>query len=140
MRIYDFEEFAASDQFGVGEPNTAYAEFFDGQSYLNPINDGGIRLVNVTFEPGCRTHWHVHKSASGGGQQLICTAGEGLYRERDKEPIALHPGMDLIVPPGVAHWHGARPDSWFSHIVLDIPGEGCETEWHESVSDEEYAL
>lgn len=140
MKIYDFEEFVESDQFGVGEPNTAYAEFFDGQSYLNPINDGGIRLVSVTFEPGCRTHWHVHKSASGGGQQLICTAGEGLYRERDKEPIALHPGMVLIVPPGVEHWHGARPDSWFSHIVLDIPGDGCETEWHESVSDEEYAL
>lgn len=140
MKIYDFDEFAASDQFGVGEPNTAYAEFFDGQSYLNPINDGGIRLVNVTFEPGCRTHWHVHKSISGGEQQLICTAGEGLYRERDKDPIALHPGMVIIVPPGVEHWHGARPDSWFSHIILDIPGDGCETEWHESVSDEEYAL
>ena len=140
MRIYDFDEFAAIDQFGVGEPNTAYAEFFDGQSYLNPINDSGIRLVNVTFEPGCRTHWHVHKSASGGGQQLICTTGEGWYRERDKEPIALHPGMVIIVPPGVEHWHGARPDSWFSHIILDIPGEGCETEWHESVSYEEYAL
>lgn len=140
MKIYDFDKFATSDQFGVGEPNTAYAEFFDGQSYLNPINDGGIRLTNVTFEPGCRTHWHIHKSTSGGGQQLICTAGEGLYRERDKEPIALHPGMVIIVPPGVEHWHGARPDSWFSHIVLDIPGEGRETEWHESVSDEEYAL
>ena len=61
MKIYDFEKFAASDQFGVGEPNTAYAEFFDGQSYLNPINDGEIRLVNVTFEPGCRTHWHVRE-------------------------------------------------------------------------------
>lgn len=48
--------------------------------------------------------------------------------------------MVIIVPPGIEHWHGARPDSWFSHIVLDIPGEGCETEWHESVSDEEYAL
>lgn len=140
MKIYDFDEFEKVDKFGIGEPNDAYAEFFTGNSYLKPLNQDGIRLFNVTFEPGCRNNWHIHKAKTGGGQELICTAGEGWYQERGKEPIALHPGMVIVIPPNVEHWHGAAADSWFSHIAFDIPGTECETEWHDPVSDEEYPL
>lgn len=37
------------------------------------------------------------------------------------------------------HWHGAKKDSWFSHVALKVPGEGCSNEWCERVIDEEYA-
>ena len=39
----------------------------------------------------------------------------------------------------VKHWHGAKADSWFSHIAVEVPGEDCRSEWCEPVSDEEYS-
>jgi len=44
-----------------GEPNTAYSQYFTGNSYLASL-EGGI--VNVTFEPGCRNNWHIHHKLS----------------------------------------------------------------------------
>lgn len=69
--------------FGMGEPNTTYAEYFIGNSYLKPLNKPGesaVFLANVTFEPGCRNNWHIHHSTNGGGQILICVEGEGWYQ------------------------------------------------------------
>ena len=72
--------------FGLGEPNDAFAEYFIGQSYLNPLSspDGNLFLANVTFEPGCRNNWHIHHAKTGGGQILICVDGEGWYKEEGK--------------------------------------------------------
>lgn len=95
-------------------------------------------LANVTFEPGCRNNWHIHHAKSGGGQILICTAGEGWYREENKPPVSLTAGMVITIPAGVKHWHGAKKDSWFSHIAVEVPGEDTSNEWCEPVSDEEY--
>ena len=75
-------------------PNTAYARYFIGNSYLNPLTEAGkcpVFLANVTFEPGCRNNWHIHHARSGGGQLLICTAGEGWYQEEGKEAVSLTP-------------------------------------------------
>lgn len=69
---------------------------------------------------------------------LICTAGEGWYQEEGKEPVSLAPGTVIAIPPEVKHWHGAKKDSWFSHIAAEIPGENTSNEWCESVTDEEY--
>ena len=50
--------------FPIGEPNTAYAKYFVGNSYLAPISGEQIPFNNVTFEPRCRNipanvkHWH----------------------------------------------------------------------------------
>lgn len=109
-------------------------------SYLNPLTDPKktVFLANVTFGPGCRNNWHIHKSTKGGGQLLICTAGEGLYQEEGKKRIELKPGMVITIPANVKHWHGAKVDSWFSHIAIEVPGEDTSTEWCEPVSDEEY--
>ena len=95
-------------------------------------------LANITFEPGCRNNWHIHHAAKGGGQMLICTAGEGWYQEAGKEAVSLVPGTVIVIPPEVKHWHGAKKGSWFSHIAFEVPGEGCSNEWCEPVSDEEY--
>lgn len=86
----------------------------------------------------CSNNWHIHHAKSGGGQFLICTAGEGWYQEEGKEPISLTPGKVIVIPAEVKHWHGAKKDSWFSHIATEMPGEECSNEWCEPVTDEEY--
>ncbi len=126
----------------MGGPNVNYAKYFIGESFLNPLTDfqhGEFPLFNVTFEPGCRNNWHIHHADRGGGQILICTAGEGWYQAEGEEPLELNEGSVVVIPAGVKHWHGAKNDSWFSHIALEVPGENCRTEWCEALSDEEYA-
>lgn len=126
--------------FGLGSPNDAYAKYFTGKSYLNPLTDPGktVFLANVTFEPGARNNWHIHHAASGGGQILLCTDGEGWYGEEGKEPRSLKPGDTVFIAPGVRHWHGAKKSSWFSHIAVECPGENTFNEWLSPVTDEEY--
>ena len=140
MKIAEEQQFENVNVFGKGQPNDAYARYFTGQSYLNPLTkpEDGLFLANVTFEPGCRNNWHIHHAKTGGGQLLICTAGEGWYQEAGREAVSLTPGTVIVIPAGVKHWHGAKKDAWFSHIAIEMPGEDCSNEWLESVSDETY--
>lgn len=126
--------------FGQGEPNTAYAQYFIGQSYLKSLTDPEktVFIANVTFEPGCRNNWHVHHAKSGGGQLLICVDGEGWYQEEGKSAQSLKPGDVVTIPPEVKHWHGAKVGNWFSHLAVECPGEETSNEWLEPVSGEEY--
>jgi len=133
------EEFDKLNLFGKGEPNVNYAKFFVGNSYLNMLaNTGNMTIANVTFEPGCRNNWHIHHSTSGGGQILVCIAGEGWYQEEGKEAQSLTPGTVVTIPANVKHWHGAKKDSWFAHLAVEVPGENTSNEWLEKVTDEEY--
>ena len=134
-------EFERQNVFGTGAPNTAFARYFIGESFLNPLTapKSGLFAANVTVEPGCRNNWHSHHAARGGGQLLVCTAGEGWYQEEGKAAVSLTPGSVIMIPANVRHWHGAKADSWFSHIAIEVPGEGCHNEWCEPVTDEEYA-
>lgn len=125
--------------FPMGEKNDAYAKYFTGQSYLNMLSLEQAIVGNVTFEPGCRNWWHIHRAKSGGGQMLLVTAGRGYYQEWDKEARELHPGDIVNIPSGVKHWHGAAPDSWFAHLAIEVPGEETSNEWCEPVTDDEYA-
>lgn len=135
------EEFDNKNVFGKGQENTMFAQYFVGNSFLNPLTKPGedpVFIANITFEPGCRNNWHIHHGTKGGDQILICTAGSGWYQEEGKEPVSLEPGMVITIPTGVKHWHGAKADSWFSHIAFGVPGEDTSNEWCEPVSDEEY--
>ena len=135
------EDFDKENVFGLGEANDAFAKYFIGQYYLNPLvdpEDSNVFLANVTFEPGCRNNWHIHKATNGGGQILVCTAGFGWYQEEGKKPQSLKPGDVVNIKPGIKHWHGAKKDSWFSHIAIEVPGEDTSNEWLEEVSDEDY--
>lgn len=131
-------EFAEKLIFPMGEENKAYAQYFVGESYLNMLSTKQVVIGNVTFEPGCRNNWHIHHAKTGGGQILLVTAGTGYYQEWGKEPVKLHPGDVVNIPPEVKHWHGAAPDSWFSHLAIEVPGEEASNEWCEKVTDEEY--
>ena len=128
----------ASMMFPIGQPNDAFAQYFIGQSYLAPVSTSQVGVFNVTFEPGCRNNWHIHHAKTGGGQMLICIAGRGYYQEWGKDPVELHPGDCINIPAEVKHWHGAAPDSWFSHLAIEVPGEETSNEWCEPVDDEQY--
>ena len=86
----------------------------------------------------CRNNWHIHHADKGGGQILVCVAGRGYYQEEGKEAVEMKPGDCINIPAGVKHWHGAAPDSWFSHLAIEVPGENCSNEWLEAVCDDEY--
>ena len=124
--------------FPIGEKNDAFAEFFIGQSYISPVSTEQIPIFCVTFEPGCRNNWHIHRARSGGGQMLICVGGRGYYREWGKDAVEMTPGTVVNIPAGVKHWHGAADDSWFSHLAVEIPGSDSGTEWLEPVTDADY--
>ena len=141
MKYSNKEDFEKANIFGMGNPNDAFAQYFIGNSYLNPLNEFGespVFVANVTFEPGCRNNWHIHQASNGGGQILICTAGEGWYQEECKEAESLVQGTVITIPANVKHWHGAKADSWFSHIAVEVPGENTSNEWLEEVDDEHY--
>lgn len=124
--------------FPIGEPNTAYAKYFIGNSYLAPISTEQVKISNVTFEPGCRNNWHIHKATKGGGQMLIGVAGRGWYQEEGKPAVEIFPGTVIHIPANVKHWHGAAADSWFAHLAFEIEGENTSNEWLEPVTDEQY--
>lgn len=125
--------------FPLGEPNTAYAKYFTGNSYLAPVSREQVNISNVTFELRCRNNWHIHKATKGGGQMLIGVAGRGWYQEEGKPAVEILPGTVIHIPANVKHWHGAASDRWFSHLAIEVPGENASNEWLEPVTDEEYA-
>ena len=124
--------------FERGGENTAFAQYFVGQSYLNMLSTEQVPVGCVTFAPGCRNHWHIHRAARGGGQILLVTAGRGWYQEWGEAPRALHPGDVVNIPPNVKHWHGAAVDSAFQHLAVEVPGEGSQNEWCEPVDAASY--
>ncbi len=126
--------------FPIGEPNTAYAKYFKGNSYLARISTEQVPVANVTFEPGCRNNWHIHHATRGGGQMLIGVAGRGWYQEEGKPAVPILPGTVIHIPANVKHWHGAAADSWFAHLAFEVEGENTSNEWLEPVSDEDYGV
>ncbi len=125
--------------FPIGSPNDAYAQYFVGQSYLSPVSTEQVPVFNVTFEPGCHNNWHIHHAKNGGGQMLICVGGRGYYQEWGKDAVELTPGTVINIHANTKHWHGAAPDSWFSHLAIEVPGEETSAEWLEPVSEEDYS-
>ena len=119
-----------------GELNTAFAQYFIGNSYLAPLDAENGGPVNVTFEPRCRNNWHIHHKSV---QVLICVSGRGWYVEQGKEPVAMRPGTVVPIPAEAKHWHGAARDTWFQHLTyMAKVEEGSSTEWLEPVGDDEY--
>ena len=121
--------------FPVGGLNTAFAQYFTGNSYLKMLTTARVPIGNVVFEPACRNNWHIHHK---GGQILLVTGGEGWYQEWGKPAVSLHAGDVVNIPPEVKHWHGAAKNSWFAHLAVEVPAQGASNEWLEPVTDEEY--
>jgi quercetin dioxygenase-like cupin family protein len=129
----DKEGYTLKSKWPKGEPNTGYAQYFIGNSYLANVGGG---VMNVTFEPRCRNNWHIHHKQV---QVLICVAGRGWYQEWGKEPQEMTPGTVIVIPAEVKHWHGAAKDSWFQHLTYHKEVlNGASNEWLEPVTDEIY--
>lgn len=134
----DMTRYAQSIMFPIGEPNTAFAQYFIGNSYLAPLSTEQVPFFNVTFEPRCRNNWHIHHATQGGGQMLVCVGGRGWYQEWGKPAQLMVPGDIVHIPANVKHWHGAAADSWFSHLAFEVPGSDTSNEWLEAVDDIHY--
>ena len=140
MRYERKEQFEKVNAFGTGTTNTAYAQFFTGDSFLNPLTDpeGGLFAANVTFEPGCRNNWHIHH---GGAQVLIAVGGRGYYQIEGQEPKELKAGEAVCIPADTKHWHGAAPGESFSHLAFMVPAgdpDAMSNEWLEPVDAQAY--
>lgn len=121
--------------FEMGGENTAYAQYFTGECYLNMLTTEGVSIGNVTFAPGTINNWHIHHK---GDQILLVTAGRGYYQQWGRAPQELLPGDVVNIPLEVKHWHGAASDSWFAHLAVEVPAQGGSSEWLEPVDQEEY--
>lgn len=121
--------------FPIGNPNTTYAKFFDGQSYVKALSNGKVPIFNVTFAKGAHIYWHVHHNTE---QVLIAISGKGYYQIWGQPTKLLLPGDTVTIPAGVKHWHGAAPDSPFQHIAIMEPVKNASTEWLEPVNKTAY--
>ena len=124
--------------FPIGDKNDGFAKYFVGQSYISMLSNKQVGIFNVTFEPSCRNNWHIHHADNGGGQILICVGGRGYYQEWGKDAVEMKAGDCINIAAGVKHWHGAAPDSWFSHLAVEVPGENSSNEWLEAVDNSQY--
>jgi len=122
--------------FAKGEK--APADYFTGNAWVKTLVPKGTAfncvIANVVFEPGCRNNWHTHP----GGQILICTYGIGYYQEKGKPIQVLTKGDVVQIPPDLEHWHGASPDSEFTHIAVNTHSDKGLVNWMRRVTDEEY--
>ena len=67
----------------------------------------------VNFEKGATTGWHVHKS----DQILVITAGVGMVaNESEEQEVTV--GDVVHILEGENHWHGAKKESYMSHITI----------------------
>ena len=119
--------------------NIASQTVFTGTAYVNMLIPDtekiyDCQVYDVVFETGARNNWHSHP----GGQILLVTAGKGYYQERGKSAQFLQMGDVVAIPPDVEHWHGAAPDSEFTHIGISPNTQKGNAKWLEPVSDTEY--
>ena len=104
-----------------------------------PLGTLSLLETATDTKPAHQYSLHIHHAKSGGGQILVCVSGRGYYQEEGKEAVELNPGDCINIPAEVKHWHGAAPDSWFSHLAVEVPGEEIYNEWCEPVTDEQYS-
>lgn len=116
----------------------APSSYFTGTAWVMPLvpDDNNLNVVvsNVVFEPGARNHWHTHP----GGQILVVTYGTGYYQEKGKAARLLQKGDVVSILPGVEHWHGASPESEFTHLAINPNTQKGIVYWFAPVTEEEY--
>lgn len=121
---------------GLGE---LVAENFTGEAWLRMLSaqpdNYDCTIYNVTFALSTRNYWHRHSE----GQILICTEGVGYYQEKGKSAQRLEPGMVVHIPAGAIQWHGAAPDSRFTHIGITPKASQNNVEWMDEVTNNEYS-
>ncbi|MGQ0463930.1 MAG: (R)-mandelonitrile lyase [Sporichthyaceae bacterium] len=123
-----------------GGTNRGPDTWFTGEVYFDNLvagdaTPGSIAMLKVRFAPGARTFWHAHPA----GQALHVVDGLGRVAERDGPIRELRSGDSVHAKPMVWHWHGAGPDTFMTHIAVQIgDAHGVYTLWGDPVTDAEY--
>ncbi len=116
----------------------APADYFTATAWVKMLvpnnEDLNCQIGNVTFEPGARNNWHIH----AGGQILIVTHGIGYYQEKGKPIQLIRKGDVVTILPNIVHWHGASPNSEFTHLAINTNTQKGIVEWLQRVTDDEY--
>ena len=81
------------------------------QELLPNSEEYKVNIVN--FGKGVRNKFHTHSTE----QILIVIAGKGIVATENEERVVTS-GEIILIPPGERHWHGATPESEFSHIYV----------------------
>jgi quercetin dioxygenase-like cupin family protein len=114
------------------------SSYLTGSVRVDPLYEASdpsrLHSVQVTFEPGARTAWHVHPV----GQLLIVTSGVGWAQTESGLIEEIRSGDVVWFSPGEKHWHGAAPTTAMTHIAIQEKLEGSAITWMEQVSEEEY--
>lgn len=114
------------------------SDYFTGTVRVDPLFAAQAPAralgVSVTFEPGARTHWHVHPL----GQTLIVTAGCGLIQLWGEPPRQIRPGDVVWIAPGEKHWHGAAATTAMTHIAIQEQLDGKTAVFAEQVTEAQY--
>jgi quercetin dioxygenase-like cupin family protein len=114
------------------------AEYFTGSARIDMLNSppepARASAALVTFEPGARNNWHTHPL----GQTLIVVSGCGWTQFEGEEKVEIRAGDVIWCPPGHKHWHGATATTAMSHIAITEALDGCNAEWLDPVTDEQY--
>lgn len=109
-----------------------------GDVWLTELNNTDdvidCNIATATFAPGAKLDWHIHPA----GQILMITDGTGYYQEKGKSIQIVHKGDVIKSAPGIAHWHGAAPNSPFTYIAVSTKGAINKTQWLQRVTEAEY--
>lgn len=107
---------------------------------INAKNNGITKeeLVEIITHLAFYCGWPNVWAAFNMAKEVYTEDEEAWYQEEGKEPQSLKTGDVVTIPANVKHWHGAKNDSWFSHLAVEVPGEDTSNEWCEKVTDEEY--
>lgn len=115
----------------------ANVDNYTGTIWLSELNHPDsaftFSLAQAVYAPGSKLNWHIHP----GGQYLLITEGMGYYQEQGKPAQIVHKGDIIKCLPGVAHWHGAAPNSSFAYVAVTPVAKG-KTIWLQKVTDDEY--
>jgi quercetin dioxygenase-like cupin family protein len=124
----------------AGATSVGPETWFRGEVYVDSLvagdnTPGSIAMLKVRFTPGARTHWHAHPA----GQALHVVDGVGRVQDRGSPVREIRSGESAEARPGVWHWHGAGPETFMTHIAVQIGDhDGVYTVWGDAVTDEEY--
>lgn len=125
--------------FPVGTENNEDSNHFSGKRYEAQLTSQSINSKNITLEPGVRSRWHKIQGDAKNGKVLLCTAGSGWFQIDGKKAKSVNPGTVVVVPVEQLHWYGAKADSWFSFIQIELAGYGADVFWGDVIDEATYS-
>lgn len=119
---------AAQQPAPPAQPPSAPQANFTG--IVRSVDASNVRAVRFQYDAGARSYWHTHD----GSQILLLEQGRGRMQVQGQRVQELVPTQPVLLPAGVAHWHGAAPDQGLTQIAVNVGG----VTWGNPVTDPEY--